>query len=85
MKTIVLDTEMSFNEALNYLMDGKCVGIKPTTNSNYIERYKPTWMNEKSQDYMLRWNGKDNGNGIRTNQYLESWYPVIVDHRELGA
>tara|TARA_R110001632_G_scaffold123505_1_gene236245 strand:- start:769 stop:1026 length:258 start_codon:yes stop_codon:yes gene_type:complete len=85
MRTITLDTEMTFNDALTYLMEGKCIGIRPTTNSSYIERYKPSWMNKESPDYMLKWSGADNGNEIRTNQYLESWYPVIVDHREIDA
>jgi len=80
---------MTFTEALEYLMQGKCVGIKPSTNSNFIVRYKPKWMNAESPDYMLCWNRSEHKDGradcsIRTNQYLEEWYPVIIDHRELS-
>lgn len=84
MKTITLDNYMSFNDALQYLMDGKCIGIRPAGNSNYIERFKPKWMNQESPDWMLRWNNSEDNQGIRTNQYFEKWFPVIVDHRELG-
>ena len=85
MRTITLDTEMSFISALTYLMEGKCIGIRPGSNSGYVIRYKPDWMNQESEDYMLKWNGTRNGDLIRTNQYLESWYPVIVDHREIDT
>ncbi len=84
MRTITLHTEMSFNSALTYLMEGKCIGIRPGQNINYVIRYKPHWMNQESEDYMIKWNDTEES-AIRTNQYLESWYPVIVDHREINT
>lgn len=83
MRTITLETKMTFAEALQYLMDGKCIGIKPQTNSNFLVRYHPKWMNQESPDYILKWNRSEKDEGIRTNQYLEEWYAVIIDHREL--
>lgn len=83
MKTITLEIEMNFNDALQYLLDGKCVGIQPSNNTNYVELFMPKWMNEKSRDWMLRWHDSEDDQGIRSDQYLEEWYPVIVDHREL--
>ncbi len=84
MKTITLNQKMSFNEALQYLLDGKCVGIRPMTNSNYIELFKPGWMNPDSPDYFLRWNDSIDNSDIRSNQFLEEWYPVVVDHRTIS-
>ena len=38
--TITLDTPMSFQEALQHLNDGKCVGIRPNNNTNFLVPYK---------------------------------------------
>jgi hypothetical protein len=87
MRTITLKTKMTFLEALDCLMSGVCIGIKPSTNTGFIVRYKPKWMNQKSPDYCLCWNSTQNkeiiDDSIRTNQYLEDWYLVVIDHREL--
>jgi len=84
-RTITLDTPLTFQEGLQQILDGKCLGIRPEKNTNYIEMYKPHWMNSASPDFMLRWNGSAGDADIRTNQYLERWFPVIIDHRELPA
>lgn len=79
--TITLEQEMTFDEALKYMLAGKCLGIRPGSNTGYIELFKPDWMNKEVKEYMLQWNGS--GDGIRTNQYLGVWYPVIIDHRDI--
>ena len=81
LKTLTLDTPLSFHDALQYLLEGKCLGVRPGNNSGYVELFKPRWMNQDSPDWMLRWHGTDNDSNIRSNQFLESWFPVIVDHR----
>lgn len=88
MKTITLEPWLTFKEALQSLLDGKCIGIRPEGNANFIIKYKPIWMNEFSLDYGLCWNRsvKENGIGnemIRTNQYLENWQLVVIDHNDL--
>lgn len=87
MRTITLEVQMTFNEALNYLMEGKCIGIKPKGNGSFLVKYKPHWMNKDSSDYILCWNRtyKDGevDQGIRTNQYLDEWNPVIIDCNNL--
>lgn len=85
LKTITLDTSLTFQEALQHLMDGKCLGIRPGNNTGFIELHKPHWMNQSSPDSFLRWHGNSGDAGIRTNQYLEPWHPVIIDHRTLAA
>lgn len=83
MKTITLEVEMNFNDALQYLLDGKCLGIRPINNSGYVELFKPKGINPKSPDFMLRWDSSDDNCHIRTNQFLEKWNPVIVNHKNL--
>lgn len=83
-KTITLETELSFAEALQGILDGKWLGIRPGKNTNYVELFKPQWMNEKSPDSILRWNRSDGDSEIRSSQYMEKWYPVVVDHRTLS-
>jgi hypothetical protein len=85
-RTITLPQEMSFAEGLQAMLDGKCLGIRPGRNTNYIEFYTPAWM-RSTTEFMLRWNGSNNTNSadIRSNQYLETWYPVVIGHRTLGA
>lgn len=85
MKTIDLPEELSFPEALRSLLDGKCIGIRPDYNLNFIEMFKPHWMNPESSDYLLRWHGDGDDTGIRTNQFLGTWTLVIVDHQTLQA
>lgn len=83
MKTIVLtDVALPFDKALRYLFNGKCLGIKPESSSNYIVLFKPAWMNKESPDYILKWNNP-NDMEIRTDQFLGVWFPVIVDHRTI--
>jgi len=83
LKTITLDTPLSFQEALEHIIAGKCLGIRPGSNTGYLELHKPSYMNSACPDSFLRWNGESGDAGIRTSQYLESWYPVIIDHRTL--
>lgn len=86
-RTITLSQEMPFTEALQAMLDGKCLGIRPAKNTNYIEMFKPHWMRAENE-FMLRWNGSKDGESasIRTNQYLEDkWYPVVVNHRTLAT
>lgn len=72
---------MNFNDALKTLLDKKCVGIRPNRNSNYMELYRPKWMNPRSLDFMLRWHNSDSDEGIRSNMYFEEW--SIVTEKEL--
>ena len=87
MKTIALELEMNFTDAVRYLLDGKCIGIKPKGNSNFIVNYKPHWMNQASHDYLLCWSRsvrKGKGDeGIRTDQYIGTWQPVVIDTNDL--
>ena len=87
MRTLTLENELSFTDAVQNLLDGKCIGIKPKGNSNFIVKYKPHWMNQSSPDYLLCWNrsvkdGKGN-EGIRTDQYTSAWLPVVIDSNDL--
>jgi hypothetical protein len=83
LKTITLPGEHSFQEALSQLLAGTCLGIKPGKNTSYITLYKPTWMNENSPNWLLKWAGDNNSAEIRSNQYLEPWSLVVLDHRQL--
>lgn len=83
LRTITLDTPLTFQEALQHMLDGKCLGIRPEKNTNFVEMYKPHWMSTQSPDFMLRWHRSENDMSIRTNQFLERWFPVIIDHRNL--
>jgi hypothetical protein len=83
LKTITLEMPLSFHEALQYLLEGKCLGIRPESNTNYVELFKPGWMSPASPDWMLRWSGSENDSDIQSNQYSEKWYPVIVDNHWL--
>ena len=78
---------MPFTEALQHLVDGKCIGIKPKGNNNYVVKYKPHWMNQDSTEHMLCWNRSvKEGKGetsIRTNQYLNEWFLVVIDCNDL--
>jgi len=81
MDTLNLDQPLEFKDALKALLDGKCLGIRPGNNTGFIEAYKPHWMNQSSPDFMLRWHGSEGTAEIRSNQYLETWTMVILDHR----
>lgn len=87
MRTITLENEMPFTDAVQYLLDGKCVGIRPKGNCNFIVKYKSHWLNQSSPDYFLCWSrsvkeGKGN-ESIRTNQYTGMWLPVVIDANDL--
>lgn len=88
MQVITLDIEMAFTEALQYLLDGKCIGIRPHGNANYIVKYKPHWMNNESPDYGLCWSRSLTPDGqasnfIKSDQYLGKWSPVVIDSNDL--
>lgn len=85
--TITLDTAMNYTDALQYLIDGKCIGIKPQNNLGFIVKYKPIWMKKTSPDYQICWSrsfkdGQAN-EGIRAEQYLGDWFPVVIDTNTL--
>lgn len=78
---------MSFIEACQYLLDGKCIGIKPSGNANFLVKYKPHWMNQESNG-QLCWSRsltKDDqaSNSILMDQYLGKWFPVVIDSNDL--
>ena len=86
MKTITLENELNFTDALQSLLDGKCIGIRPKGNANYIIKFQPNWM-EKSKDYCIGWHrsfkdGKCNQE-IRVEQYLDVWFLVVIDCNSL--
>lgn len=81
MKTITLkDRLYPFAEALQMLMDGKCIGICPDNGENmkYVELDQET-----NSCAFIRWNN-GGSHAIRCNQFLGEWALVIVDHRELN-
>ena len=88
MKTITLEPTMTFADALQCLIDGKCIGIRPKGNSNFIVKYHPRWMIQTSTDFVLCWNHsvKDGigDHSIRTDQYLGTWQLVIIDSNDLS-
>lgn len=88
MKTITQTTPYTFHEALQKLTAGECIGIRPGANTGYVVAFRPNWMNQQSPDFMLVWNNSDPRAPdamIRSNQFLETWFLVVVDHRTLGT
>jgi len=86
-RTITLETELTFADAVKHLLEGKCIGIKPKGNSNFLVKYKPHWMNENSPDYFICWNrsvkdGKGS-EGVRTDQYLGVWQLEVINTNDL--
>jgi len=82
MKTITLtENPMTFEQALKYLLEGKCIGIKPATYDNFLVKYRPLWM-KSEPDYLLKWNGESAVANIKTSQFLCDWFPVIINHNE---
>ena len=87
-KTITLEEELPFNVALQALKDGKCVGIHPGKNFNYVVAYLPHWMNAESKDFLLSWHDRNGNNdledgGLRASQMLEdNWKLVVIDQRQ---
>lgn len=81
--TITLGTPMSFLEALKYLEEGKCVGIRPKGNSGFLVLNKPHW----AKRYHLAWHRSKNNEGanneIPVEHYLGEWSPVVLDNRRL--
>lgn len=77
-----LDAPMTFHEALQALEDGKCLGIRPGANMNYLELWRPHW---KRGGWQLRWNRSESDQGVNTEQFLGEWRMVIVDHRQLPS
>lgn len=77
--TINLPAPLTFTEALQALLDGKCLGIRPGQNTHYVELWRPGW---QRSDWQLRWCGSGE-QSIRTNQFQGEWHLVIIDHRTL--
>jgi hypothetical protein len=80
METIDLEIEMNFIDAVTYLLEGKCIGIRPRGNSRFLVK-------EIASDFLC-WNRsmKDDGrsnNRIRLDQYTGIWYAVIIDSNKL--
>lgn len=82
MKTITLEQPYNFLQALQKLVDGECLGIKPGTNTNYMHlnpssKTRLIWCRNSSID-------NDEDGTCRAQQFLtDPWYLVIADHREL--
>jgi hypothetical protein len=88
MRTITQTQPHTFTEALKKLSDGECIGIRPGQNTGYVVAYRPNWMNQQSPDFMLVWSTSDARSPdamIRSNQFLETWFLVVVDHRTLSV
>ncbi len=82
-KTITFKEQLSFDAALQALLEGKCIGIRPDggNNSDYVVLYRPKW---QMSDYQLCWS-KQNGGGIRTNQFRGTWCLVVIDHLQFAT
>ena len=79
---------MLFTDAVKCLLAGQCIGIKPKGNSNFIVKYKPDWMNQNSDDFILCWNRsvKKDGKGnesIRTDLIVGIRLLVVIDTNDL--
>lgn len=88
MRTITQTTPHTFAEALKKLVEGECIGIRPGSNTNFVVAFRPAWMNQQGPDFMLVWNDCDVRSPdamIRSNQFLETWFLVVIDHRTLSA
>jgi len=83
MKITTLEKKLTFRMALQKLLDGKCIGIRPDGNLKYVVLFKPYWINKYSPDYMLMWNDTNEDSKITTNQFLGIWQLVIIDHKTL--
>lgn len=87
MKTITLETELNFIDALKYLVDGKCIGIKPGNNCSFLVKYNPTNKSKDLITYYLCWEKTVEDNKcnfeIRTDQFLGIWHPVVIDTNDL--
>lgn len=88
MRTITQTTPYSFTDALKKLAAGECIGLRPGRNTNFVVAFRPHWMNQESPDFMLVWSDSDARSPnamIRSNQFMEQWFLVVVDHRTLGT
>lgn len=81
MRTITLDQQMGFTDALQLMLDGKCLGIRPVGNTGYVTLSKPHWMSTASPDSLLKWANSEMDTQIRSNQFMGLWCLVVVDHR----
>ena len=75
LKVIELSEVVPFAQALRQLIDGKCIGIRPGANQNYLV-IAPKGIIKN----VLQWKGGDTG--IRADQYLEEYRCLILDHRQ---
>lgn len=87
MKTITLENELSFTDAVQQLLDGKCIGIKPKGSINFIVKYKSNCISRSSPHYLLCWNRSvKEGKGdqmIRIDQYMDTWFLVVINTNDL--
>jgi hypothetical protein len=76
---ITLKTEMSFLGALKQLNMGKCYGIRPKNNLNFLVLSKVSQGNLQQNgnaDY-LKWEGSDDFALIRISQFQGKWFLVV--------
>lgn len=78
MKTITLkDNPLSLTLAIQWLEQGKCLGIKPGDNATHMVLQNP----ERGPQRLV-WERGDSGT-MMTEQITGEWYPVIAVHRTL--
>lgn len=76
MKTITLtDTPLTLETAINWIKEGRCLGIKPGANTNYMVINIP-----ERGPQRLYWAGQTDGT-MMIEQITGEWFPVIADHR----
>lgn len=83
MKTITLDTGMTFTEAIQYIIDGKCIGIKPDDDIAYLVIKKGMLCWKEFNTPFGDGKGEEDNTGVLIELYSLPWYPVVIDHREI--
>lgn len=89
LRTKDLEIELSFSEALKWLEEGNCIGIRPKGNANFIIKTRMCYNKPDSKRNFIMWKRtkkEDRQNGdqsIRIEQYLDTWNPVVLDCNEL--
>jgi hypothetical protein len=83
MKIIFLkENPLPFQEALQALIDGKCLGIHPENSVSYYTLENISERETSSKTLVLNDTHKKTYK-IAVQYYSENWFLVIVDHREL--
>jgi len=76
--TITLNTPLTIQIAMEWLKEGRCLGIKPGSNLRYM-----TLLTPERGSVKLVWAGSTDGS-MMAEQITDDWFPVIVDHRALN-